>query len=152
MTEGHMALATYFSGTLDFTQTMAEYQRALTLGPGNVRALQLAGPLLVLMGHTDTGIATARRVVVIDPLNPVTHFSLGLALFYARRYEEAAVAFEQVESLNPDAPRDYRGFAYLLLGNADRARGACAENPKRCLAKVVWRWPMRRLEGTRMLR
>jgi tetratricopeptide (TPR) repeat protein len=130
MTEGHMALATYFSGTLDFIQAMAEYQRALTLGPGNVRALQPAGPFLVLMGHTDTGITTARRVVVIDPLNPVTHFSLGLALFYARRYEEAVAAFGQVGSLNPDAPRDYPGFAYLLLGNAERARAACAVKPE----------------------
>ena len=34
----------------------------------------------VAMGRTDTGIATARRVVVIDPLNPLTHESLGLAL------------------------------------------------------------------------
>ena len=135
MTEGHMALATYFSGTLDFTQAMAEYQRALTLGPGNVRALQPAGPFLVLMGHTDTGIATARRVVVIDPLNPVTHFSLGLALFYARRYEEALAAFDEVVSLDPDAGRDYQGFTYLLLGNAERARESCAVKPEGWLAQ-----------------
>ena len=80
MTEGHIALAIFFSGTLDFTRAMAEYQQAVTLGPGNARALQPAGPFLVGMGRTDTGIATARRVVVIDPLNPLTHESLGLAL------------------------------------------------------------------------
>jgi serine/threonine-protein kinase len=82
------------------------------------------------MGHPDTGIATARRVVVIDPLNPLTHVSLGLALFYARRYEEAVSAFEHAASLYPDATRDYTGFAYLLLSNADRARELCAAKPE----------------------
>ena len=132
MTEGHIALATFFAGTLDFSQAMAEYERALILGPGNARALQPAGTFLALMGRTDTGIATARRVVVIDPLNPLTHFSLGAALFYARRYEEAVAAFGQVVSLDPDAPRGYcwRGFAYLSLGDAERARESCAVRPE----------------------
>jgi serine/threonine-protein kinase len=139
MTEGHIALAIFFSGTLDFTRAMAEYQQAVTLGPGNARALQPAGPFLVGMGRTDTGIATARRVVVIDPLNPLTHESLGLALLYARRYEEAMAAFGQVVSLDPDGPQGYagRGYAYLLLGNAERARESCAARPQlnqSCLA------------------
>lgn len=132
MTEGHVALAGFFAGTLDFTQAMAEHERALMLGPGNARALQVSSPFMVLMGRTDKGIAAARRAVVIDPLNPLTHFSLGLALFYARRYEEAVAAFGQVMSLDPDGPTGYtwRGFAYLLLGNAERARESCAVRPE----------------------
>ena len=135
MTEGHIALAIFFSGTLDFTRAMAEYQRAVTLGPGNARALQPAGPFLVAMGRTNTGIATARRVVVIDPLNPLTHESLGLALLYARRYEAAVTASEEVVSLDPDGPQGYcgRGYAYLLLGNAERARESCAVKPEHWL-------------------
>ena len=132
MTEGHVALATFYAGSLDFTQAMAEHERALTLGPGNARVLQVASPFLVAMGRTDMGIAAARRGVVIDPLNPLTHFSLGLALFYARRYEEAVAAFGQVVSLDPDGPLGYswRGFAYFLLGNAERARESCAVRPE----------------------
>jgi len=135
MTEGHIALAIFFSGTLDFTRAMAEYQQAVTLGPGNARALQPAGPFLVGMGRTDTGIATARRVVLIDPLNPLAHGSLGLALFYARRYEQAVAAYGEVVSLDPDGPQGYcgRGFAYLLLGNAERARESCAVKPEHWL-------------------
>jgi serine/threonine-protein kinase len=131
MTEGHVALAIYFSGTLDFTRAMAEYERAVTLGPGNARALQPAGPFLVLMGRTDAGIAAAQRAVLIDPLNPLTHHALGLALGYARRYEEAVAAFGQVVSLDPDGPQGYsgRGFAYLYLGDAERARESCAAKP-----------------------
>jgi TolB-like protein/DNA-binding winged helix-turn-helix (wHTH) protein/Flp pilus assembly protein TadD len=132
MTEGHMALAMFFGGTQDFTRAMAEYQQAVTLGPGNARALQPAGSFLVLMGRTDTGISTARRVVVLDPLNPLTHHSLALALLYARRYEEALAAFGQFVSLDPDAPQGYggRGYAYLLLGDAERARESCAAKPE----------------------
>jgi len=135
MTEGHMALAMFFGGTQDFTRAMAEYQQAVTLGPGNARALQPAGSFLVLMGRTDTGIATARRVVVIDPLNPLAHGSLGLALLYARRYAEALAASGQVVSLDPDGPQGYcgRGYAYLLLGNAARARESCAAKPEHWL-------------------
>jgi TolB-like protein/DNA-binding winged helix-turn-helix (wHTH) protein len=132
MTEGHAALATFFAGSLDFTQAMAEHERALTLGPGNARVLQVSSAFLVLMGRTDMGIAAARRGAVIDPLNPLTHFTLGLALFYARRYEEAAAAFGQVVSLDPGGPLGYswRGFAYFLLGNAERARESCAVKPE----------------------
>jgi serine/threonine-protein kinase len=131
MTEGHVALAIVFGGTLDFTRAMAEYQQAVALGPGNARALMPAGPFLVLMGRTDAGIATAHRAVVIDPLNPLTHHSLGLALLYARRYEEAVAASGQVVSLDPDGPQGYsgRGFAYLYLGDAERARESCAAKP-----------------------
>ena len=41
-------------------------------------------------------------------------------------------AFGQVVSLDPDGPQGYagRGYAYLLLGNAERARESCAAKPE----------------------
>jgi len=76
------------------------------------------------MGRTDTGIATARRVVAIDPLNPLSHFSLSGALFYARRDEEAVAAFGQVVSR-------------LALANDRLGRHADAETALTCLKALM---------------
>jgi tetratricopeptide (TPR) repeat protein len=132
MAEGHVALAGFFEGTLDFTQAIAEYELALTLGPGNAGVLQVSGTFFAYMGRTDTGIAAAHRAVVLDPLSPHSHFLLGWALFFSRRYDEALAASGQVLSLDPDSPGGYvlRGAAYLMLGNAERARETCAVKPE----------------------
>ena len=44
-------------------------------------------------------------------------------------------ASEEVVSLDPDGPQGYcgRGYAYLLLGNAERARESCAVKPEHWL-------------------
>ena len=132
MAEGHLALAGFFEGALDFTQAIAEHERALTLGPGNARVLQVSGPFFAYMGRTDAGIAAARRAVVLDPLSPHSHFSLGWALYFSRRYEGALAASGEVLSLDPESPRSYalRGAAYLMLGNAERARETWSVKPE----------------------
>jgi hypothetical protein len=40
----------------------------MALAPGNARVLRDYGEFAVSMGHTDAGIAAARRAVALDPL------------------------------------------------------------------------------------
>jgi tetratricopeptide (TPR) repeat protein len=115
------------NGTLDFTQANDEYERALALAPGNARILASSGSFAAYMGHFDAGIAALRRAVVLDPLARQSHYQLGLALYAARRYQEAVAAFAEVISLAPDLKATYasRGFAYYGLGDLERARASC---------------------------
>jgi tetratricopeptide (TPR) repeat protein len=83
------------------------------------------------MGRFDVGLAAARHAVTLDPLNPQGHEVLGEALFWARRYQEAVAAFDEVIRLEPDFKRAYgfRGVAYYWLGDLQSARSSCETKP-----------------------
>jgi TolB-like protein/Flp pilus assembly protein TadD len=144
LAQGHRALAAVAeNGTLDFTQASDEYERALALAPGNAEVLRYSGGFAVLMGHFDAGIAATRRAVVLDPLARASHSLLGVALYAARRYEEAVAAFAEVIRLDPDFKAAYanRGFAYYGLGDLERARASCETKldywgSQQCLAVI----------------
>jgi TolB-like protein/tetratricopeptide (TPR) repeat protein len=143
LAQAHVALASVLENTLDFTQANAEYERALALAPGNVQVLRESGRFAAYMGHFDAAVATARRLVVLDPLARQSHTLLGRALYAARRYEEAVGAFAEVISLAPDFKSAYgeRGLAYYGLGDLERARASCETKPddwgsQQCLAVI----------------
>jgi TolB-like protein/DNA-binding winged helix-turn-helix (wHTH) protein/Flp pilus assembly protein TadD len=128
LAEGHLALSYYFEdGALDFAQASGEIERALALAPGSALAIGSYGVFAVLAGRHDAGVAAARRAVVLDPLNPESHYRLGKALYFSRRYAESAAAFGDVLTLDPkdtDSP-GLRGLAYYSLGDFQRARTSC---------------------------
>jgi tetratricopeptide (TPR) repeat protein len=144
LAQGHLALAAVAeNGTLDFTQANNEHERALILAPGNAQVLRASGEFAAYMGHFDTGIAAARRAVVLDPLARNSHSALGGALYTARRYEEAVAAWAEVIRLDPDfkATYAYRGLSFYGLGDLERARASCETKrdyweSQQCLAVI----------------
>jgi len=85
------------------------------------------GRFAVLIGRAEAGIASARRAVVLDPLNPVSRDRLGQALYFARRYKEAVEVFGEAISVEPEYTSAYafRGLAYYGLGDFQSARSSC---------------------------
>jgi tetratricopeptide (TPR) repeat protein len=98
----------------------------------------------VMMGHTEPGLAAARRAVSVDPLNFSAHGWLASALILARHYKEANVAIERAMQLAPntDIPlAAFRGEVYYILGDYESARASCEIKPtdpesQYCLALV----------------
>jgi TolB-like protein len=128
LAQAHLALANVFRNrTLEFSQARSEYERAVALAPGNAQVLRLSGGFAAAMGQFDAGIAAARRAIVLDPLDQESHFILGMALFAARRFREAATAFAEAISLNADFTPAYvlRGLAFYGYGDLDSARTSC---------------------------
>lgn len=143
LAQAHLALAFVLeNGFLDFTQANHEYQRALSLAPGNAEILRRSGSFAAYMGYFDAGIAAARRAVVLDPVAREIHGWLGRALYAARRYEEAIAAFAEVIRLEPyKAIYGDLGFAYYGLRDLQSARASCETNPdywlsQQCLAVI----------------
>jgi len=144
LAEGHAALGHYFeSGARDFGRANEAYERALALAPGNVQVVRSSADFAVSMGHTDAGIAAARRGVMLDPLNPRSYYLLGQGLYAARRYDEAVSAYAEAISLDPGYREFYgiRGLAYYGLGDLQSARSSCETNADHwvsqwCLAVV----------------
>jgi TolB-like protein/Tfp pilus assembly protein PilF len=138
---GHVALAVYFElGALDFARATNEYERALSLAPGDVLVLERYSNFAAYMGHTEAGILAARRAVVLDPLNHNAHRLLGDALLIARQYDEAVAAYQDSLALVPDDPTsiDGRTWAYYGLGNLQSAKASCESTPSSqiCLAMI----------------
>jgi len=130
LAEGHIALGYLFQRLLDFTQARDEYERAAALAPGSALVLRESGRFAVSMGHFDTGLAAVRRAVTLDPLNPRSHYLLGLTLFLARRYDEAVGAYAGAITLDSNhTAHALRGLAYYELGNLESARSTCETKP-----------------------
>lgn len=127
--EAHAAVAYVLErGFLEFARAMAEYQRALELSPNDPGVLMRAGVYFVTMGRTETGLASIRRAIALDQLDPNGYARLSIALTYAHQYREAIDASERGEQLNPkdDTFRNAAGFNHLLLGELSAAQPLCA--------------------------
>lgn len=142
LADGHLALANFFVGSLEFTDAFREYERALALAPGNARILAEYGAFAVLIGRTESGLSSARRLLVLDPLNPTNHFGLGVSLLFARRYGEAITALADAKAQTPEdvVINMWLGIAYYLSGDFQSARSTCEKagnvNGPWCLAMV----------------
>ena len=55
-----------------------------------------------MIGRTAAGLSAARHLLVLDPLNPMNHFGLGVLLTFARRFEAAVRAFQDARALGQD--------------------------------------------------
>jgi TolB-like protein/Flp pilus assembly protein TadD len=142
LADGHLALANFFAGSLELTSALQEYERALALAPGDARVLREYGAFVVLIGRTEAGLAAAHRLLVLDPLNSMNHFGLGVSLAFARRYGDAIRAFRDAKALGQDdvSVNMWLGIAYYLSGDFQSARATCVRagevNGPWCLAMI----------------
>lgn len=139
LAEGHLALAYVYLESLDYERASEEFERAVAAAPGNARILRDYGPFAVAMGHTDEGIAAARRAAILDPLSVSSHGSLGDALRWARRYDEAMVAYQDALLLEPRSPTAAElAYVYYAIGSFEKMRSVCEDSkedyPQNCLA------------------
>jgi TolB-like protein len=127
LAEAHLSLACILRDSLEFARAAQEFQRAVSLGPGNAHLLGEYGVFAAETGQTEAGIAATRHAVVLDPLSSDAHTSLGYALMTARRYGEAAAAFTDAKGLarGPGFANAWLGFAYYASGDFQSARAAC---------------------------
>ncbi len=142
LAESHLALAFVRAESLDFAGASDEFQRAITLAPGNARMLRVYGAFAVKMNRTDAGIAAVRRAAALDPLNANSHGYLSEALWYARRYDEALAAYKDALLLRPHDPGSpaQGALIYYALGDFEKMRAVCEDageavkNLQDCLA------------------
>ena len=132
LAEGHIALCSVLiSDFFEFSQAGLECDRALSLAPGNATVLYWCSFFYVVIGRFDNAIATARRAVALDPLNPIRHVGLGDALQAARRQNEAIAAYREaiaVAEKPPAAAYARQGVSYYLVGNFPMANELCSKH------------------------
>jgi serine/threonine-protein kinase len=106
----------------DWALAQAEFSRAMSLPGLSALAQHWYALFLCAMGHADQGLQVVLRAQVLDPLSLTIQASVGRALHYARRFDEAIACFRKHLSLNPDSMQ-----GYVALSRSHSARGNWVE-------------------------
>ncbi|HEX7078066.1 MAG TPA: protein kinase [Candidatus Eisenbacteria bacterium] len=115
-----------FNAHWDWEGTLAAFGRALALAPNAASAHHWYADTLSALLRPDEAIAESRIARTLDPLSLIVNTSVGLHLFYARRFEEAVEAQKRTLELDPTFAPAVRnlGGAYEELKRYDEAIAA----------------------------
>jgi tetratricopeptide (TPR) repeat protein len=99
----------------DWNRAEQEFRRAIDLDPDYASARYGYSNLLVVLKRFDESIAESDAAKSLDPYSPVSDMNHGRALYYARRYDEAAEYFRRMLEQNPDCPQCLHMTALVQL-------------------------------------
>ncbi len=122
-----------------FADANLEFQRALTLNPNAVTALDWHSVYLTAMGRFDEARAEIRRAQGLDPLSVATNTDVGFVDYYGGRYDEAAKQLQATIEMGPSFP-----LAHLWLGRTyqEQRRYDEAIAEYTTAGKVLVNWPV----------
>jgi len=108
----------------DYSQAMAETQRAIQDDPLSLIVGSNAGWTLALAGHYAQSVETLKKTIEIDPSFPRTHFRLGQVYELRGQYALAVPEFEKAVTLSGGDPyyEGSLGHAYGTSGQSGQAR------------------------------
>jgi serine/threonine protein kinase/Tfp pilus assembly protein PilF len=126
VSEAHTELAEVkFYYEWNWESAQREYERALELNQNNSHAMARYALFLSALGRHREAFEAATSAARLDPYTPTVRFVPGMALFYARRYDEAISAFLSLANQPPyalSAADHYAlGRSYLAAGNSREA-------------------------------
>jgi TolB-like protein/Tfp pilus assembly protein PilF len=99
-----------------------EIKRVLALNPKLAEIHHLYSFYFLTMGRGDNAIAEGRRALECDPLSLIYGRSLGMCLYFSRRYEEAVEQYYETLELDQD-----NVSVHELLGDAYERQGGHGE-------------------------
>jgi TolB-like protein/tetratricopeptide (TPR) repeat protein len=107
----------------DLTAANDDIDRAVALNPSHARANQYRSAILTAMGRFDEAVEAAKLAQHLDPLSITESTTLGVRLYYARRFPEAVDQLKRTATLNPRfAVLSWGlGETYRELGQHDQA-------------------------------
>lgn len=102
------------------------FDRALGLNPGLAIAHHYYADYLCAVGRCSDAVASVKRAQALDPLSRAVNEDVGWYSYFARRYAEAARAFQRTAELSPEAPAPH-AYASVAFAAARDWPNAVAE-------------------------
>jgi TolB-like protein/DNA-binding winged helix-turn-helix (wHTH) protein/Tfp pilus assembly protein PilF len=124
LAEAHASLAIVkFTYDWDWSGAEDEFKQAIGLNPNYRMAHQYYSYYLMAMGRFDEAVNEAERAHDLDPYTFDSNWSLGAALYFARRYDDALRVHMRSLEMFPDQRADL----YDTIGGLYEARKMFAE-------------------------
>jgi tetratricopeptide (TPR) repeat protein len=113
----------------EYAASIAEWNRALAMEPGNVSALSNYGAVLTAIGEFERADELFNRALASDPENYKAYSNLGVSLARRGRFEDAAVQLRKALYYNPNDVRSLSTLGGILLntGQTGEAMGLLRE-------------------------
>jgi len=130
LSNGHLAMAKLlFHINWSWDAAELEFNRAVTLDPGNADALRQESYLLYALGRHDEALHLALSAIAKDPLNSWNYFGIAEAYRVNGRFSEAEAAYRKALELNPTGAGIHMRLGFTLLASGEPA-AALAEMQK----------------------
>ncbi|MDH5589939.1 MAG: tetratricopeptide repeat protein, partial [Gemmatimonadota bacterium] len=102
------------------------FRESIRLDPRNADARYFYSMYLSAVGRRQEAVQQAREAWALDPASPPVGMGVGMALYNARRFEDAIAAMEEVVTLAPDYffPYSWLGINHAALGEWGEAEEA----------------------------
>jgi len=106
-----------------YDDSRASLEKALKLSPHNARALYYLALVERNQGNLEAAITDLREVITQFPRSRDAHRELGFSYYQQRKYNEARVEYETLQTIDPDdlAAHYILSIVYRRLGMADKA-------------------------------
>lgn len=112
-----------FAYDRDWLGAEQEFKRAIALRPNYAQAHHYYSYYLMAMGRLDEAVNGFERARELDPYAYHVNWSLGTALYFARRYDDALRQYRRTLEMFPDRRADL----YDTIANVYEARKMFAE-------------------------
>jgi len=99
----------------DWGRAEQEFRRAIELDPDYAPAHYAYSNVLTVLGRLDESIREGATAKSLDPYSPLAAMNYGRALYYARRYDEAAAYFRGMLKQDPDNPQCLHMLGLVLI-------------------------------------
>jgi TolB-like protein/Tfp pilus assembly protein PilF len=123
--EAHAALAAVKYRDWDWEGGDTESRLALAGSPGALDSCFCYGLMLSVTGRLSESLTVADEAILRNPLSGAAHQVKGIALLYARRYNEAEAALRRGLNVDPGFRGNSRLLAQVLIASG-RAQEAVA--------------------------
>ena len=135
----HLGLARAYRVKAKHELAEAQFETAIALNPNDVWNYCGKGFFMTCLGRLDEGISCDTYALRLNPLLPDTClYSIGIAHYLGRRYEEAISTFGKMSYL-PAETLGCLAASYAQLGRDDEARATAKECRDRIVAEFAFR-------------
>jgi len=133
LTTGYATLGVVqFAYDWDWTGAKQSLERAAALAPGDAGTMSFQSNLAQAVGQTERALQLGRRALELDPLNTLSGYIFGKALFQAGLFTELERQGEHMVTLNPGGiyGHVFLTYARLLQAKIDAAAQAAERVPQ----------------------
>jgi adenylate cyclase len=124
----HWFLAEAYLYRGEFDEAMSHFERSVALNPNDANCIASMGLAVAFVGRADEGIGLIRQAMRLNPHHPDWYWSdLAMALYAARRYEEALEANRRIPYRKSPWHLARLAACYAQLGRVDEARVLAAD-------------------------